>query len=144
MFRIKPRISSTPVRSIDREIELARARYEKYLADSCDNFCAMRSNVQIKDPHTMAGNAYFVLREHINPLNELAKNSDKYIKIEDARALIRDDEFASPVIENELAKKVLITAKDKVTGSEKTALVDRFKENNFIKKVFETVEQLVK
>ena len=77
-------------------------------------------------------------------MNELAKNSDKYIKIEDARALIRDDEFASPVIENELAKQVLITAKDKVTGSEKTALVDRFKENNFIKKVFETVEQLVK
>lgn len=144
MFGIKLRISSTPIRSIDREIELTRARYEKYLVSSCDNFCAMRSNVQIKDPHTMAGNAYYELRDYINPLNDIAKNSDKYIKFEDARALIRDDEFASPVIENELAKQVLITAKDKVTGSEKTALVDRFKENNFIKKVFETVEQLVK
>ena len=66
---------------------------------------------------------------HVRP------DGSKYVRV-----LFLDDD----VWENELAKQVLITAKDKVTGSEKTALVDRFKENNFIKKVFETVEQLVK
>ena len=143
MFKIRPRAAGS-IRTIEQEIRQSRARFEKYLEKTGINYCAMRSNVTIKDPHTMAGNTYKDLRKEINTFNEIAKNANKEITFEDARSLLRDDEFASVVTENELSTKILISAKDKKTGTVKNAFVDRFKEPEFMKKIINTLIELVK
>ena len=143
MFRIKPRAAGQ-IRSIEQEIRQSRARYEKYLEESGINYSAMRSNVTIKDPHSMAGNAYKDLRNQINPINEIAKKANKEVTFEDARSLLRYDEFASVVAENELASKILITVKDKSTGATQNAFVDRLKEPEFMKKIQNTLTEMFK
>ncbi len=143
MFRIKPRAAGQ-IRSIEQEIRQSRARYEKYLEESGINYSAMRSNVTIKDPHSMAGNAYKDLRDQINPINEIAQKANKEVTFEDARSLLRYDEFASVVAENELASKILITVKDKSTGATQNAFVDRLKEPEFMKKILNTLTEMFK
>ena len=127
MFSIKffkPQISR-PLRTIEREMEEARAVYQNYLETTSDNYMAQRGDVKIKDPHTMS-DAYRKIREYIDSLSKVAKKENKAITFEDGRALAKDDESISPVIEEKLAKKVLITVIDKKTGAVQHKLVDKF------------------
>ena len=114
MFRIKPKNVLSPIRSIEQEMLQTRARYEKYLKETSDNFVAKRSNIEIQDPHTMVGNAYWELRNEIDTLNNAAKNANKKVLIQDARVLICDDEFASPATENMLSSKIVVNTRDKL------------------------------
>ena len=82
MFRIKPKNVLSPIRSIEQEMLQTRARYEKYLKETSDNFVAKRSNIEIQDPHTMVGNAYWELRNEIDTLNNAAKNANKKVLIQ--------------------------------------------------------------
>ena len=127
MFSIKffkPQISR-PLRTIEREMEEARAVYQNYLDTTTNNYMAQRGDVKIKDPHAMS-DAYRKIREYIDSLSKVAKKENKAITFEDGRALAKDDESISPVIEEKLAKKVLITVVDKNTGATQRTLVDKF------------------
>lgn len=143
MFRIRPNRIQKGIRTIEQEVAQTKARYARYLSETSNNFSAKRSNVEIKDPHTMAGDAYWDLREHINPINEIAKKTNKEIVFEDARVLIRDDEFSSANAENYLSSKILLTVKDKGNGVIKTSLIDRLQEQEFMKKIFEAIKNLI-
>ena len=146
MFKITPKTMAKPIRSIEQEMQQTRERYMNYLKQRSDNFVAKRSNVEIRDPHTMAGDSYWELREEINTLNNAAKNADKHVKIEDARALIRDDEFASPTLENSLASQVLVSTKDSQTGLTDRALFNRFEvtASEFLQKVIDFINSPIK
>lgn len=128
MFPIRfSKIKTTgPLRTIEREMEEARAMYQNYLDTTSDNYMAQRGDVKIKDPHTMVGNAYKEIRNYIDAISRVAKKENKAITFEDGRALTRDDEFVSPVMEEKLGKKVLITVVDKNTGDVKRKLVDGY------------------
>ena len=91
---------------------------------------AQRGDVIIKDPHTMAGNAYKEIRAHIDAISRVAKKENKSVTFEDARALTRNDEFVSPLTEESLGKKVLVTVVDKETGDVNSKLVDRFSQDD--------------
>ena len=138
MFGISLRSKSVarPLRTIEREVEATRARYNEYLKNTSSDYTAQRSNVTIKDPHTTGG-AYQVLRGAINGINKVAQKANKKITFEDARVLTRNDEFASPSLEEKLSSKVLITVTDKEGGQVKEHLVDRFANNDvpFMKKI---------
>ena len=60
MFGIsfKPKSVVRPLRTIEREVEATRARYNEYLKNTSSDYTAQRSNVTIKDPHTTGG-VYF-------------------------------------------------------------------------------------
>ena len=104
MFGIsfKPKSVVRPLRTIEREVEATRARYNEYLKNTSSDYTAQRSNVTIKDPHTTGG-AYQVLRGAINGINKVAQKANKKITFEDARVLTRNDEFASPYLEEKLS-----------------------------------------
>ncbi len=146
MFKIRPKAVKSTIRTIDQEMNQTRARYEKYLGETSRDFVAKRSNVEIRDPHTMAENSYWELRAQINPINDLAKKNNKDVKFEDARALIRDDEYASAAIENRLSSKILVTTIDKKTGVTDYTLIDRFKHtaNEFLQKITDFINAPIK
>lgn len=134
---LKPKSVARPLRTIEREVEATRTRYNEYLKNTSSDYTAQRSNVTIKDPHTMPGGAYQLLRGAINGINKVAQKANKKITFEDARVLTRNDEFASPYLEEKLSSKVLITVTDKEGGQVKEHLVDRFANNDvpFMKKI---------
>ncbi len=136
MFGIKfsPVKNTRPIKTIEREIESTRARYQHYLETTSDNYMAQRGDVKIKDPHTMAGNAYYEIREFINPISKLAKKYNKEVTFEDARILIRNDEFVSPVVENDLSTKILISAKDKSKNKADDSIFEKFKNGILVDK----------
>lgn len=43
---------------VEKEVEATRARYNNYLKTTSTDYMAQRGDVKVKDPHTMAGNAY--------------------------------------------------------------------------------------
>ena len=136
MFGIKfsPVKNTRPLRTIEREMEMTKARYQHYLDTTSDNYMAQRSNVKIKDPHTMAGNAYNEIKEYINPINQLAKKHNKEVTFEDAREFIRNVEFVSSAVENDLSTKILISAKDKSKNSAKESMFEKFKNGILVDK----------
>ena len=67
MFKINLKPLKSTIRTIDQEMNQTRARYAKYLEETSRDFVAKRSNVEIRDPHTMAGNSYWELRDKIHP-----------------------------------------------------------------------------
>ena len=146
MFPIRfSKIKATrPLRTIEREMEETRARYQKYLDTTSDNYMAQRGDVRIKDPHTMVGNAYKEIRTHIDAISRAAKKENKSVTFEDARALTRNDEFVSPLTEESLGKKVLVTVVDKETGDVNSKLVDRFSQDDvpFMKKISNALGEL--
>lgn len=147
MFRIKAKNISTPIRTIEQEMLQTRARYEKYLKETGDNFVAKRSNVEIRDPHTMVGNSYWELRNEIDTLNNVAKNANKKVMIQDARVLIHDDEFVSPAIENNLSSKIVVNTCDKNKSYVKDMkLIDRFELSaaNFLQEVIDFINKPLK
>lgn len=124
---------------IDEEVKASRERYNKYL-DSLNNSSskyAQMGDVKIKDRFTMAGNSYDELKPHINNISHFAKKENKEITFEDARALTRDCEYDSPAVENDFARKILVTVKDKASGKEKQGFIDYFEDSEtpLIKKV---------
>ena len=147
MFRIKPKNVLSPIRSIEQEMLQTRARYEKYLKETSDNFVAKRSNVEIQDPHTMVGNAYWELRNEIDTLNNAAKNANKKVLIQDARVLIRDDEFASPATENMLSSKIVVNTRDKSNMQvNDMKLIDRLElsASEFLKQIIDFINKPLK
>ena len=136
MFGIKLSTAKNtrPIRSIEREMEMTRARYQKYLETTSDNYMAQRSNVKIKDPHTMAGDAYKEIRNFIDPINKLAKKYNKEVVFEDARVLTRDDEFVSPAIENSFMTKVLVSVRDKSVNKKEDSVFEKFKNGKLVDK----------
>jgi len=148
MFHIKsfkPMTNTKPIHTIEKEMLETRARYNEYLKNTNNNYMAQRGDVKIKDPHTMVGNAYQEIREFIDPLAKFAKKNNKEIVFEDARALTRECEDVSPIIENEFAKNVLISVKDKSTGEINSTMVNKFEqpEEHFMAKVFSKIEKLI-
>lgn len=146
MLRIAPKSTTKSIRTIEQEMIETRARYAKYLKERTDNFVAKRSNVEIRDPHTMAGDSYWQLRDEINTINNVAKQANKEVRIEDARSLIRDDEFASPTTENILSSKILIRTRDKSNGLVNRELIDRFESTatDFLKKIIDVINAPIK
>ena len=156
MFGIKLSTAKNtrPIRTIEREMEMTRARYQKYLDTRSDNYMAQRGDVKIKDPHTMAGNAYKEIREFIDPISKLAKKYNKEVVFEDARVLTRDDEFVSPVVENSLMTKVLVSAREKNSNTIEDSvfakvkngkLIDKFEQPEipFMKKISQALGELL-
>ena len=139
MFGVKfnPPQNIKTLRTLEQEMEQTRARYQEYLNTTSHNYMAQRGDVKIKDPHTMAGNAYYEIRESINPISDLAKKHNKEVTFEDARVLLKDDEFVSPVVENDFATKILVSVKDKITGDLQRKTVDKFEQPEipFMKKI---------
>ena len=146
MFKINLKPLKSTIRTIDQEMNQTRARYAKYLEETSRDFVAKRSNVEIRDPHTMAGNSYWELRDKIDPINDLAKKAGKNVKFEDARALIRGDEFASATIENRLSSEILVTTLDKKTGITNYTLIDRLKytADEFLVKIADFIKAPIK
>ncbi len=155
MFGIKLSTAKNtrPIRTIEREMEMTRARYQKYLDTTSDNYMAQRGDVKIKDPHTMAGNAYKEIREFIDPISKLAKKYNKEVVFEDARVLTRDDEFVSPAIENSFMTKVLVSVRDKSVNKKEDSvfakvkngkLIDKFEQPEipFMKKISQALGEL--
>ena len=136
MFGINllPGKNARPIRTVDREMKVMRARYQKYLDTTSNNYMAQCGDVKIKDPHTMAGNAYKEIREFIDPISKLAKKYNKEVVFEDARVLIRDDEFVSPVTENSFMTKVLVLARDKSANKKEDSAFEKFKNGKLVDK----------
>ena len=143
MFRIKPKTVASAIRTIEQEMAQTGARYEKYLRETTNDFAAKRSNVEIRDPHTMAGGSYWELRKEINTLNSAAKDSNKDVLFQDARVLMQDDEFVSPVTENVLSSQILVKTRDRLSGHTDMTLIDRFKmtASEFMKEVIDFINK---
>lgn len=145
MFKIKVgNAQKSTIRTIEQEMQQTRARYQHYLETTSDKYMARRGDVVVKDPHTMAGNAYKELRDSIDMFSASAKKANKEVVFEDARVLLENDEFVSPVVENKFATKILVSVKDKATGQTTSKMVDRFAEPEvpFIKKVSNALGEL--
>lgn len=147
MFRLKilkPMNNARPLRTIEKEMLETRTRYNEYLKTTSDKYMAQRGDVKIKDPHTMAGNAYQEIREFINPIAKFAKKNNKEITFEDARVLTKDCEDLSPSIEDKFAKNILISVKDKLTGKTTRTMVDKFEDPEipFMKKISNAIGKL--
>ena len=144
---LKIRLGKPPkstIRTIDQEMQQTRARYQHYLETTSDKYMARRGDVVVKDPHTMAGNAYKELRDSIDLFSASAKKANKEVVFEDARVLLENDEFVSPVVENKFATKILVSVKDKTTGKTTSKTVDKFAEPEvpFMKKISNALGEL--
>ena len=137
--------STRPIKTIEREMEITKAKYDKYLKTRTDNFIGKKSNVTIKDPHTMAGDSYFKIRENINEINKAAKMYNKEVTFEDARTLTKDMKSPSIALNNKLMNSILITSKDKTSGIENTKIIDVFENQDkepLLKKIINALGEL--
>ena len=137
--------STRPIRTIEKEMEITKAKYENYLKTRTDNFIGKKANVTIKDPHTMAGDSYFKIRENINVIDKVANKHNKEVTFEDARVLTRDAESPSIPLENRLMNSILVTSKDKKTGIENTKIIDVFENQDkepLLKKISNALGEL--
>lgn len=142
---IKSKSNARPLRTIEREMEETQARYKNYLETTSDSYSAQRGDVIVKNPHTMVADSYKTLRNSIDSISNYAKKENKAITFEDARVLIKDDEFVSPSTEDDFGSNVLITVKDKSTGKKRMTFVNYFRdpETPFMKKISNKIGELV-
>ena len=124
------------------------------------NDFAISKTVKVTDFNPDKNNATIAIRKAINSgatkvifdnpgfeyLTEpITLKSNQEIIFEDARALTKDCEDVSPVIESEFGKNVLISVKDKLTGKINRSMVNKFEqsEEGFMPRVFSKIEELL-